>query len=216
MCTHRRSEVRSDSLLSLCKKLIVAAKPGIAQPELLALLQLRCPKPDPVQELLDSNPEWHEHLSKSEAAEHKLDEAQKAAARAEKESYLKEFASMRRQLRSDEAASASTAKAEPVSAKAKGKAKGRGRGRGRPADQKKPDRPATRPPPDLDENVTEERANELLPPGHKLWRDAFCCRWQWTRGRDYMSSRSWRKFGYVESLLLLLRAAWQLEVAASV
>ena len=59
--------------------------------------------------------------------------------------------------------------------------------------------------------VTEEWANDLMPKGHRLWRDRFCCRWQWVSGQDYMASRSWQKYGYIGSLRMLVQEAWDFE-----
>lgn len=68
-------------------------------------------------------------------------------------------------------------------------------------------------PPVITEDVTEELANSHMPPGHRMWRDGFCCRWQWSNGRAYMGSKSWRKYGFVASCEMLMRDAWAYEVS---
>lgn len=69
---------------------------------------------------------------------------------------------------------------------------------------------------EIDDTVTQARVQSLLPAGHRVWRDAFCCRWQWTLGGEYMGSRSWRKYGYVESAQSIIEAAWAHEARQGV
>ena len=67
-------------------------------------------------------------------------------------------------------------------------------------------------PPKFVDDSTEEYVASYLPPDFRLWRDAFCKRWQLTHMGSKYLSMSWGKHGYVESAHALLSKSWERHV----
>jgi hypothetical protein len=176
--------------MSTLRALLREVLPGASEQNILDILRLRCVKPDIVKELVFMHDDLRDFLDRDE---HKELQKSKEAVLAEnegEESFTAEFQTYNR-----------TVRAAAAKAAAKGRAKG---------NSKK--RLAVRAPEFLDESLTEEYLQSWMPPSHRVWRDAFCCRWQWCFGRQYMGSKSWLKYGYCESAKATVREAWTYEV----
>ena len=162
--------------------------PGISEQDILDILRMRCVKPDIMKELVFMHDDLRDFLDRDE---HKELQKSKEAVQVEndgEEAFTAEFQTYNRSVRT-------AAAKQAAKAKAKGKK-----------------RLAVRAPEFVDESMTEEFLQSRVPPSHRVWRDAFCCRWQWSLGRQYMGSKSWQKFGYCDSAKSIVREAWTYEV----
>ena len=185
----------TDSLVKIITLLVKFSIPEINDDDMLRILRKRCKQNTLVADLLASQTEMQEMMDKDDQKELKKTAGEAAAEQEERKTYAKEVQEF-------------AARVRRAKAKAKGKAKPKAKPKAAPA------RKAVRMC-DIDDSVTEEFVNSLLPPGHKAWRDAFCCRWQWSVGRQYGSSKSWKKFGYAEAARMIVKDAWTWEVGVA-
>jgi hypothetical protein len=129
-----------------------------------------------------------------------------------KAEYIKEytvFKQRQRQAAADAAEAATLAGEARGQAKASAKAKAKAKAAGELAGSwKAGHRWPTRMPADVTD-MKEEEAQALAPPGCRMWRDDFNCRWQVQFKYLGNRSRSWAKYGFDKALVLVLEWAWR-------
>lgn len=184
-----------DGLFSLLVKMIQHVLPELDEEGVCEILRKRLRQPTMADLLVENTEEVQDLIEHADLKEAKAVVKEAAQEAAEKQPFADEYRAYARKV----------VAAKRARAKAKGKAKGRGRGNGQTP------RRAIRMG-EVDEGITQERVQSLLPHGHRVWRDAFCCRWQWTLHGAYMGSRSWRKYGYAAAAQSIVNSAWTHEV----
>lgn len=187
------AEVRWDmKVFDLVLKLVEFALPSLSDQELMAILALRCP--------MESA--WSHWLQSEDAdalmVDQKNDDGKEALKEiAEKEGTADEYKAAFAQHRT--ALTARSAHAAAANAKKK---------RGpKPAPAAKAVRLPTRAP-ELMDSTTENELQASLPPGFRVFKDTFNCRWQLSHAGQRVLSGSWGLYGYVGSGLDIVRGAW--------
>lgn len=181
-------------LFELVMALVSFCLPGIPDEEMFRILSLRCP----------AETVWGEWLKTEDAkdllASSKDDDCNEVAEGLQKKAdiehdYKASFVQYRKKVQEKREA------ATP--------AKGRGRGRGAKGAASRPALRLPTHPPAVVDTTTEREIQASLPPGFRVYRDSFNCRWQLSQGPSRVVSRSWGCHGYVGSALDIVRAAWE-------
>lgn len=60
-----------------------------------------------------------------------------------------------------------------------------------------------------DDALSSDEANKLCPPGARVYRDLYNCRWLATQEDHGVRSRSWGTYGHREALVLILIWVWE-------
>lgn len=181
-------------LFDLVLGLVHFCLPDLDDAELYSILSLRCPRESV----------WGEFLKTEEAqdllGDSKDEDCMVVACDMEKKSategeYTAAFAAHRAKV-----------KALRESAQPKRGGQGRGKAAGGAERVKKLRLPTKCP--ELMDSTTEHDLQAAMPPGFRVYKDMFNCRWQLTMGKDRILSRSWGVHGYTGAAKDILQASW--------